>query len=251
MKKIDFEYYNVSEKDKEEIKKEFIEEREKYTEHFREQNDHEGFDTLEKIAQEAGFEKLLIDPVRNEIYTEIVLGDSYVFYPENSVLNHQRLAEIDKDFTDKMAMIVMLHEFEHHNNPSKEASIKRVEGLIKTIREAESGNLSDKEMEKFFLVESQTHIQMITKNPDKFDDTIDALAGLAVYYRTISHGICELETKSLTDSPLYKSYRFLNKNAFSEIFKKEIKIQKELIKKFNKLAKDFGEKISLSDKDLI
>ena len=216
MKKIDFEYYNVPDNDKEEIKKEFIEEREKYTEHFREQNDHEEFDALEKIAQEAGFEKLLIDPVRTEIYTEIVLGDRYVFYPENSVLNHQRLAGIDKDFTDEMAMIVMLHEFEHHKNPSKEASIKRVEGLIKTIREEKSGNLSDEEMEekrdeemeKFFLVESQTHIQMITKNSDKFDDTIDALAGLAVYYRTISHGICELETKSLTDSPLYKSYRF-------------------------------------------
>lgn len=260
MKKIGIEYYNVSDGEKKKIEREFIEEKEQCTEHFREQNDCEGFDALEKIAQKAGFEKLLIDPAYNRIHTEIVLGNKYVFYSENCVLNHQKLAETDKDFANETAGIVMLHEWEHHNNPSRDGNIKRVKKLVEKCKEEKEGNLSDEEIkeetvkmwERFFSIESQTNLQMITRNPDNFEDMIDALASMAVYARIVPQGLHSLEKKTLINNNIHKSFGDKeDKETLKKIIKREIEIQKDLIKKYNELAKSQGEeKGLLSDKDL-
>lgn len=257
MKEIGLEYYNAPDEEKEEIEVEFIKERERCTEHFREQNNCESFNALEKIAQKTGFEKLLIDPSCDKIHTEIVLDDKYVFYPENCVFNHQKLAEVDEDFVNEMAEIAMSHEREHHNDPSKEANIKRVEEFIKKYKEVEKGNLSEeedkeeteKQLKRFFLVESQTNLQTMIKNSDK--DIINVLAGLAVYTRVIYHGLQSLGRKISMNGPIHKSFSFLNSETLDKIAEREIEIQKDLIQKYNKLAKDQEREVLLSDKKLI
>ncbi len=259
MKEIGLEYYNASDKEKEKTKKKFIEEREQCTEHFLEQNDRESFDALEKIAREAGFEKLLIDPSCYRIHTEIVLGDKYVFYPENCVFNHQKLVEIDKDFARKMAEIAMLHEWEHHSNPSRKANIKRIEEFVKKYKEAEKGNLSEeedkeetkKQQKRVFLVESQTTLQTIIKNFNGHRDVINLLAGLAVYTRVIYHGLQSLERKISMNGPIHKSFNFLNSETLDKVIKREIEIQKNLIQKYNELTEDQKKEVLLSDKKLM
>lgn len=258
MKEIGIEYYNAPDEEKEKINKEFVEEREKCTECFREQNNCEGFNALEKIAQQTGFEKLLIDPVCDKIHVEIVLGNKYVFYPEKCIFNHQKLAGVDKDFAIEMAEIVMSHEWEHHNDPSKEANIKRVEEFIKKYKEAEKGNLSEEEDKKevkeqrkrFSLIESQTNLQMIIKNSNNSEDAINILAGLVVYMKTVYYGLQSLKRKISIESPIHKSFAFLDLKTFDKVIEKEIEIQESLIQKYTKLAEDQEDALS-SDKKLV
>lgn len=93
---------------------------------------------------------------------------------------------------------------------------------------------------------------MITRNPDNFEDMIDALASMAVYAKIVPQGLHSLEKKTLINNNIHKSFGDKeDKETLKKIIKREIEIQKDLIKKYNELAKSQGEeKGLLSDKDL-
>lgn len=88
-----------------------------------------------------------------------------------------------------------------------------------------------------YFIESQTNLQMINKNPDKFKEIAEIIARESVYLRIIYFGFDTLRKEPEESFKISHeaNFNFLKPEIIDEIVNKEKALKEELLEKYDKL----------------
>lgn len=186
---------------------------------------------LNALARKVGFKELLAFEQTKHIMTLDGFED-YVLFPSNGLKNQKLIEEIDKNFADEGAFLIMQHEKQHFENPAKNAADKPMENPDEMIMEEKN----EKEYEKAVKIENQVNLQTLSKNLElgNKEEIINNIVIGTMYKDFIYDGIDALKKESKANY-YFKVYEFIDPDVIEEIVEEENKFKKELLKKYNEL----------------